>query len=57
MKKYAVGGHIDWFLLVLFFNIMQQEPRREATENNGTLFSLVRKRLGRDRVLVAKEKK
>ena len=35
---------------------MQQEPRREATENNGTLFSLVRKRLGRDRVLVAKEK-
>ena len=57
LKKYAGGGHIDWFLLVLFLNIMQQEPRREATENNGTLFSLVRKRLGRDRVLAAKEKK
>ena len=54
---HAGGGHIDWFLLVLFFIIMQQEPRREATENNGTLFSLVQKRLGRDRVLVAKEKK
>ena len=55
-QKYAGGGHIDWFLLVLF-DVMQQEPRREATENNGTLFSLVRKRLGRDRVVVAKKKK
>ena len=56
-QKYAGGAIYTGFYLYFFFYIMQQEPRREATENNGTLFSLVRKRLGRDRVLVAKEKK
>ena len=40
LKKDARDAHIDCSLSVLF-HITQQEPRPEATENNGTLFSLV----------------